>query len=84
MNTYLKIKDKLESNLNINKLEIIDESHLHKGHVGYSDEGESHFRIKISSDNFKGLSRVNQHKIIYNILADEMKNKIHALAIEIK
>ena len=76
------IKNKLSAQINYTSLEIINESHLHAGHNGFSGEGESHFRIKISAPEFNQLSRIAIHRKINKILKEELKD-IHALAIEI-
>tara|TARA_B100000700_G_C14282017_1_gene506421 strand:- start:68 stop:331 length:264 start_codon:yes stop_codon:yes gene_type:complete len=79
-----KIRDKLEKKFDPLVLEIFDESELHKGHAGYSDSGESHFRIKLVSSNFEGLSRVARHRSVHNALGKDLLNSIHALALELK
>ena len=63
-------------------LEVIDESHQHAGHSGSRPDGESHFRIKISAEAFRGKSRVDQHRMINAALAEELKQRVHALAIQ--
>ena len=65
-------------------LEVVDESHLHKGHGGWRPEGETHFRVRITSDAFRGASRVDVHRRINAALAEELKAGVHALAIEAK
>ena len=60
-------------------LDVIDEGHLHIGHAG---EGTGHFRVRIASAAFDGKTRVQQHRMVYDALADLMGNGIHALAIE--
>ena len=62
------------------QLEVINESHLHVGHVGAA-EG-SHFRVKIVSDQLAGLSRVARHRLVYDALRDVIPQGVHALAIE--
>lgn len=62
-------------------LEIVDESHLHKGHGGYRPEGESHFRVHIVSQAFIGKRAVERHRMVNRALADELRDKVHALAI---
>jgi len=62
-------------------LKIEDESHLHKGHGGHRPEGESHFRIHIVSDAFAGKRAVERHRMVNRVLADELRERIHALAI---
>ena len=78
-----KITNKLSSALGPDILEVTDESHLHAGHVGSRPRGETHFHVRISKDVFPGLSRVQQHRKIYGILAEELKSKIHALRIDV-
>ena len=60
-------------------LEVIDEGHLHIGHAG---EGTGHFRVRIASAAFAGKSRVQQHRMVYDAVADLLGHGIHALAIE--
>ena len=77
-NIYKKLSQTLEPV----KLEIQDQSHLHKGHAGAPDGGESHFDIIIVSHFFEDKSRVSRQKIVYNILKDELHDKIHALSLK--
>jgi BolA family transcriptional regulator, general stress-responsive regulator len=62
-------------------LHVEDESHLHEGHAGHRPGGESHFRLYIVSSAFKGKSRLERHRMINAALANEMKGRVHALAI---
>jgi BolA family transcriptional regulator, general stress-responsive regulator len=62
-------------------LEILDESHLHAGHVDAKKSG-SHFAITIVSDSFVGKSRLERHQMIHEALAAELKTNIHALRIK--
>lgn len=64
-------------------LAVIDESNLHAGHAGWREGGETHFRVRIATRHFDGLSRVAQHRAIHEVLAELMDNPIHALAIEV-
>ncbi|MGH6855476.1 MAG: BolA family protein [Aestuariivirga sp.] len=63
-------------------LEVSDESRLHHGHAGASPAGESHFRVRIVAEAFRGKSRVEQHRMVNAVLAEELKAQVHALAIE--
>ena len=63
-------------------LEVIDESHQHHGHSGARPDGESHFRVRIVAEAFRGKSRVDQHRMVNAVLAAELKERVHALAIE--
>lgn len=75
------IHDKLSRAFAPNALEVIDESHLHEGHAGARPGGQSHFRVKIVAEAFKGKSLVQRHRMINETLADELAGPIHALAI---
>ena len=65
-------------------LEVIDESHRHHGHSGARPDGESHFRVKIAAEAFRGKSRLERHRMVNETLAAELKERVHALAIEAK
>ncbi len=66
------IKMKLQDAFHPQKLEVINESHLHEGHPhdehAFDGKGETHFRVKISSSSFKGMTRVEIHRAIYQVL----------------
>lgn len=76
------MKAKLVAAFSPSYFELIDESNQHHGHIGAHPSGESHFRVKIASDVFQGKSRVQQHRLINEVLATELKVRVHALAIE--
>jgi BolA protein len=63
-------------------LEIIDESHHHAGHSGARSDGESHFRVKIVAEAFRAKSRIEQHRMVNAVLAEELRDRVHALAIQ--
>jgi BolA protein len=79
-----RITGKLTEAFNPDSLQVVDESHLHKGHAGHRPEGESHFRVKITAEAFRGKSRVQAHRMIYDALRGEIAEGLHALAIEAK
>ena len=79
-----RIRRKLTGAFRPDALEVVDESHLHKGHAGHRSEGESHFRVKITADAFLGKSRLQAHRLIYDTLKGEIAEGLHALAIEAK
>jgi BolA protein len=62
------------------QLEVVDESHLHRGHAGAAG-GAGHFRVRIVSGAFAGCSRVDRHRRVYDALRAEMGPEIHALAL---
>jgi BolA protein len=63
-------------------LEVTDFSERHKGHAGYREGGETHFDVVVVSDMFSGKSRIERQKLVYKILEEEMKSKIHALTLK--
>jgi BolA family transcriptional regulator, general stress-responsive regulator len=77
------LRDKLTQALAPTLLEVIDESNQHAGHAGAHPSGESHFRVRIGSARFKGMSRVQQHRLVNEALRDELRDRVHALAIEV-
>ncbi len=76
-----QIENALKKQLSLDILEIKNQSHLHAGHSGDDGSGESHFKIKISSKDFDGKTRLERNRMIYNALGDIM-DKIHALSIQ--
>ena len=83
----MSVRDQLIAKLNArfdpDYLEVIDESERHRGHAGYREGGESHFRVRIGTRHFDGLSRLAQHRLVMETLDDDIKAGIHALAIEV-
>jgi BolA protein len=81
MDTRDTILDKLARAFAPLSLDVIDESHQHEGHAGHRPGGETHFRIYIVSEAFRGKSRIERHRMVNETLAAELKGGIHALAI---
>lgn len=80
-----KIKKTLEEHLYPVELEVEDISHQHAGHAGIRGSGgETHFNLKIVSKEFEGKSAVKRHRIVYDLLQDELKSGLHALSIVAK
>ncbi len=63
-------------------LEVIDESDQHIGHAGHQGGGR-HFAVVIAATQLNGLSRVDAHRQIYALFADQMPDQIHALRIKV-
>jgi BolA protein len=82
-NYFDEICKKLKKEIAIEDIEIVDNSHKHKGHRYYSSE-KFHLKLKIRSSYLSSLSRVNGQKEIMKILREEFKTKIHALEISIE
>jgi BolA protein len=81
MNTKGIITNKLREAFSPESLDVSDESHLHEGHAGHRPGGETHFRVHIVSDAFKGKSPIERHRMINSTLAPELAGGVHALAI---
>ena len=78
------ITNKLREAFSPESLEVQDESHLHEGHAGHGGGGETHFRVYIVSEAFKGKSRVERHRMINAVLSAELAETVHALALHAK
>ena len=76
-----RIEAKLEAGLDPVRLEVEDESHLHAGHSGAREGGQTHYRIKVASARFSGKGRIERHRMVYALLADEIAESVHALAL---
>jgi BolA protein len=81
MGTRDLITEKLTAAFDPESLRVEDESHRHEGHAGYRPGGESHFRIYIVAEAFKGKSRLERHRMINKALSSELAGGVHALAI---
>jgi BolA protein len=81
--TAANLELRLRQRLAPTALVVIDESHLHAGHIGANDTGMgTHFRLRIASPHFAGKSRVACHRLVYDSLQDFIDQGLHALAIE--
>jgi BolA protein len=78
-----KIVEKLSQKFDPTHLEVIDESSAHAGHAGWREGGETHFRVRIASAVFEGKSRLARHRAVVETLDAELKDRVHALAIEV-
>ncbi len=74
----------LDEALEPEHLEVINDSGRHSGHAGDDGSGESHFTIEITTPKFDNISRIERHRVVYDLLRDKMQNLPHALAIKAK
>jgi BolA family transcriptional regulator, general stress-responsive regulator len=81
MRTQDLITEKLRKAFTPESLRVEDESHRHEGHAGHRPGGETHFRVYIVSQAFRGKSRLERHRMINATLASELAGGVHALAI---
>lgn len=77
-----RIQEKLARALQPSVLDIVNDSSRHAGHMGDDGSGESHFRVTVVSGVFNGQNRVARQRMVYDLLAEEMKGGIHALSIK--
>lgn len=82
MTVESRMREKLMISLRPTRLDVVNESHLHAGHRSSPGTGESHFRLFIVSEAFIGKSRVERHRMVNDVLGEELKNGLHALAIK--
>ena len=75
------ITEKLKKAFRPASLDVVDESHQHRGHAGHRPEGETHFRVHIVSDAFLGKTRLERHRMVNETLSSELEGRVHALAI---
>lgn len=83
MSVQQTIEAKLRAEFTPESLEVIDESEQHRGHAGYREGGETHFRVKMMAASLGGQSRVARQRSVYKVLADELAGPVHALALEV-
>ena len=81
MPTQDLITQKLTEAFAPQSLRVLDESHLHAGHAGHRPGGETHYRVYIVAEAFRGKTRVDRHRMINQTLAQELAGGVHALAI---
>jgi BolA protein len=79
MNRKQRITEKLTVGLQPSALNVRDISHLHAGHAGAGIE--THFTVTVTSAQFAGLTRVQQHQMVNRLLADEFTGGLHALSL---
>lgn len=78
------LEHKLRAAFEPEAMELVDESERHRGHSGYREGGESHFRLRMTSSAFAGESRVARQRAVNRVLAEELAGPVHALAMELR
>jgi BolA protein len=76
-----QIREKLTVGLMPVRLDVINESAMHAGHRSSPGTGESHFRVLVVSEKFAGQSRVNRHRMVNQLIREELAGGVHALAL---
>ena len=77
------IHARLEEAFSPRALDVEDESEAHRGHAGFREGGESHFRVTIRADAFGPMSRLERHRSIHAALGPEVIGRLHALALDV-
>ncbi|MGX9357330.1 BolA family protein [Roseobacteraceae bacterium S113] len=83
VNRAEEIRAALAAAFTADHLEVIDESESHRGHAGYQEGGQSHFRVRLMSSDFAGQSRIARHRAVHAALGPDLIAQIHALALEL-
>lgn len=78
------IEQKLKAAFDPVLLNVEDESEAHRGHAGFREGGQTHFRVEIKASAFDDLNRVARQRAVYKVLSAEMSEQIHALALTVE
>jgi BolA protein len=78
------IRAKLQGALSPSRLDVVDESHLHAGHAGAREGGESHFQVTMVAEAFAGQNAVTRQRTVYRILREELAGPVHALGLSLR
>jgi BolA protein len=83
MSLAKEIESRLVTAFSPEVVEVIDESEGHRGHSGYQEGGESHWRVRIKAPAFGAMTRLARHRAVHEAIGAEIMGRIHALALEI-
>ena len=83
MSMKSQIEQKLQATFGPNALEVIDESEQHRGHGGWREGGETHFRVRMTATAFSSMSRVARSRAVHKALEAELSSTVHALVLEL-
>ena len=84
MSMRTRIESKLREAFTPDSLEVVDESEQHRGHAGWREGGETHFRVHMVASAMAGKSRLERQRAVNRCLADELATSVHALAMELR
>ncbi|WP_298842282.1 BolA family transcriptional regulator [uncultured Roseobacter sp.] len=82
MTKRMEIEERLREAFSPDTLEVVDDTESHRGHAGFTEGVESHFNVKIRSEQFRDMSRIARHRAVHAALGAELIGRIHALAID--
>lgn len=78
-----EIQGRLEAAFAPTALDVIDESEQHRGHSGWRDGGQTHFRVRMTAPALADMGRLARHRAVHAALGPDLLGRIHALALEI-
>ena len=80
-----RIRSKLTQAFAPGRLDVIDDSASHHGHAGAHPDGggETHFNVVMEAPAFAGKSRVERQRLVHEVLASELKERVHALSLKL-
>ena len=78
-----EIEARLRAAFEPSTLSVVDEGEMHRGHAGYQEGGQSHFRVEIAAAVFEPMTRIERHRAVHEALGEELVGRIHALALHI-
>lgn len=84
MSVATTIERKLRDAFSPQMLELVDESERHRGHAGWREGGETHFRLRMRAEAFEGEGRIARQRAVNRVLAEELSGPVHALAMDLK
>lgn len=82
MDAIRNLTQRLSREFDASHVEIVDESGLHAGHSGAIAGQVTHVRALIVSEKFQGLTRIERHRRVYGVLAEELRGTLHALSLQ--
>jgi BolA family transcriptional regulator, general stress-responsive regulator len=78
-----RLEQVLAAALEPSSIAVVDESHRHAGHAGARAEGETHYAVEIVSQKFVGMTRIQRHRLVHEIVLDEFDKGLHALSLKL-
>ena len=83
MDRSARIRAQLEQAFDAQVVEVYDESEQHRGHAGYQEGGQSHFRVVLRAPEFADMNRLARHRAVHAAIGAQLMGEIHALALEL-
>ncbi len=78
-----RIRAKLETAFAPDRLEVFDESEQHRGHAGWREGGETHFRVVMRAGSLGAMNRIERSRAVHRVLAEDLAERVHALQLDL-